>query len=434
MSKSLVTPLVAPMAAPLVRAAGVGGSGGSDGLTLVANNYLQPSRTFTRASAGTNINAAGNFVEFGNNVPRFGRAGLLLEGQRTNAVRNPRGEGSTPPSGDPTHWTGLSGTSSGVTRTILGSGTANGLDYVDYSIVGTASSALTLIPRFETVGNISAANNQTWTQGVFLSWVSGSPALIEAVQAIRMYDAGNALTGSSGLLSGALPITSTPTRFVQTATIPLGQSPAVASVEPGLRISIPSGTVCAHVLRIGWPSAEQADFASSSILPAPAVLAASTRLDDNLSWALAGLGVPATGICTVFGAAVFNSRTDSENRSIVQIDDGTRNNRFLLRMSGGGSIQTLRVLSTVSAFGGVAGSPVAGVEFRFAVAFDGAGKITASMNGAAVSTVSGGPVAGLTTMRVGNDTTAAFMFGSLPNVAVYPGVSVPDAALRALAT
>src|SRR5579875_3770280 len=65
--------------------------------------------TFTRASGETCTDATGTLQTLGNNVPCFDHSatgaalGLRIEEQRTNSLRNPRGEGATG-STAPTDW------------------------------------------------------------------------------------------------------------------------------------------------------------------------------------------------------------------------------------------------------------------------------------------------------------------------------------------
>lgn len=73
---------------------------------------LPPNVTLTRASAGTFWNSFGTLVDVGNDVarfdhqfPAFAPLGLLLEGSSRNLVTNPRAEGASFPSTNPTGWT-----------------------------------------------------------------------------------------------------------------------------------------------------------------------------------------------------------------------------------------------------------------------------------------------------------------------------------------
>ncbi len=104
-----------------------------------------PGYTFRRASTGWCFDATGALLAVAIDAPRYDHdpitlasLGLLMEEARTNAVRNPRFEGAAAgtPGTAPTYMSGLNG--SGLTSSVVGTGTASGVPYVDVRLQGTA--------------------------------------------------------------------------------------------------------------------------------------------------------------------------------------------------------------------------------------------------------------------------------------------------------
>lgn len=121
---------------------------GEPDLTASGPLTTLPGLTFSRASAATRINAAGDMESVGANVMRYDHdpvtgapRGVLLERSRTNFLSNSvmtgvvqGAAGATVP-GAPTGW--LIYVSGGVMGQIVGEGTFKGIRYFDLRIVGT---------------------------------------------------------------------------------------------------------------------------------------------------------------------------------------------------------------------------------------------------------------------------------------------------------
>ncbi|MGK7870627.1 hypothetical protein [Falsiroseomonas sp. E2-1-a20] len=105
-------------------------------------------------------------------MPRFSGASrrLLLEGQRTNAVRNPRGDDSP----TPTNWQ-VFNFPSGVVASFVGTGVEDGIPFVDLQITGTPAGGSTSAGWSpESVAAIAASPGQTWTSSLFCRLGGGS--------------------------------------------------------------------------------------------------------------------------------------------------------------------------------------------------------------------------------------------------------------------
>jgi hypothetical protein len=116
--------------------------------TLIGPNLLR-GLTLTRAQlSGVQAAAIGadgvSWDVFGADTPRFAGAArrLVMEGQRTNHLPNPRAEGivSGTPGSTAAQW-GAYGAPTGITRSIVGTGQEDGIDYVDIQYAGTAAAS-----------------------------------------------------------------------------------------------------------------------------------------------------------------------------------------------------------------------------------------------------------------------------------------------------
>ncbi len=132
----------------------VGGRGGAGSSPFFGARLVQPGAiaggsvvTFSRSqvsSFSTATNATGSLVEYAADVPRFNGSStrLLIEGQRTNSLRNPRLEGGV--AGSPgTYPTNVSRptTLRGCTQTLIFPGATSGHTPMDWALSGTATSA-----------------------------------------------------------------------------------------------------------------------------------------------------------------------------------------------------------------------------------------------------------------------------------------------------
>lgn len=224
-------------------------------------------------------------------------------------------------------------------------------------------------------------------------------------------------TGSvtlSGAATGTLSGTGAANRVTQTFTPSAGT----------LTLTV-SGSV-------QYAQLEQGAFASTYIRKATG---AATRGADLPAASLASLGIPASGACTVLWSGVIPqfAATSGATQSIIQLDDGTGTNRFMLRNPSPTSVVTVNRVTAGSVAGdATVGTPSAGVAFAAGLTIDGAGRLAASFNGAAVGVRIGGPTSGLTTLRVGADSSgASALFGDGGYLDVIPR-AVDDATLQRL--
>jgi hypothetical protein len=396
---------------------------GSDRGLLVAPGLFRAPLTLARAQAdGARSTALSSddvtWREFGPDVPRFNGAAqrLMIGGQRTNAVRNPRAEGAIPgtPGTAPTNWGANT-----ADRTIHGVVVLSGLTLLDltYALAAAGNRQLS----FDTAFAVGAPG-EIWTSSAFVRLESGTG--VSAKVEIEFRDSGGVLldVGSSATLTtmGVL------TRLSVSRVAPAG----TARVTAQIRFDYASATTARA--QYGAAQTELGAFASTPILPAVGTPAASTRGADLVSATLASLGIGANGACTVLGTAMLPQASPAAGSfTLFSISDGTANNRIFVRDNNSTNLLLWRVAGG-AASNASAGSYTAGTVFRFGASIDGAGRVAFSNNGGTAATVTGAPTSGLGTLNVGNGVagTEAF-YGEIGRLRVLP-FPVSDAELQRL--
>ena len=242
--------------------------------------------TFTRASTATYFDSAGVLQSAAINTPRFdydpatlAARGFLIEEARTNGIRNNTMQGAVAgtPGTAPTNWT-ISTPSDGVDANVIGTGTQNGITYIDVQFVGTSGTGgLSVRALFDSNTQIVAANGQTWTGSAWFSLVGGSLTNVTtlALRVRYLSAAGAELTGQNINLVSSL--TATPQRIPNTFA---ATDATTAFVNLGLSIDYVNSSAVDFTLRIGLPQLEQGAFATSVI---PTTTTALTRSADVAS-------------------------------------------------------------------------------------------------------------------------------------------------------
>jgi len=241
--------------------------------------------TFTRASTATYFDSTGTLTTAATNTPRLdydpstlAAQGFLVEESRTNGIRNNTMQGAAAgtPGTLPTNWT--ASIAGGVSREIIGTGTANGINYVDIRIFGTTTNTnLALNLGFE--GNvIAAAVGQVWTNSVWVSLVGGTTA---GVNNIYLAETERSSGGTDlAYLTGTNFLSTIDSNVRRTYSATLGNA-STAFIVPSLWVAHTGiGAVLDFTLRIGLPQLEQGAFATSVI---PTTTTALTRAADVAS-------------------------------------------------------------------------------------------------------------------------------------------------------
>lgn len=240
--------------------------------------------TFSRPSLGWTFNNAGVLTEYASGVARIAHdpltgavQGVLPEEGKVNQIRNPRCEGavSGTPGTLPTYW--VDALTAGLSRSIVGTGTVNGIPFVDIRYSGTATGYVVGV-GIEATSVISASVGQTFTGSVFIGLPWGSLSGVSSVRLqISEYNGNTYLSDhfSSDFKSS---LAQSVVRFYYTATTVISD---VSKLRYILSIGVNSGTSYDFTLRIGAPQLELGGL-TSPIFPPVGNLVPSTRAADVL--------------------------------------------------------------------------------------------------------------------------------------------------------
>lgn len=370
---------------------------------------IGPFIAFTRASSGTRVDSAGLLASETTDAPRFQYdpatltpRGLLIESSQTNSMRNNTMIGAVAgtPGTAPTNLA-FTGSTNGITREIVGTGTEDGIEYIDvrYSGTPTASTALTLAN--ESFVQIVASAGQVWQFSIYLRLVAGT--LANTTVRAYIFERGAAGVYVADTSVVVVP-TSAALRTQRFAVFRTFTEAATAYSLGYVNAAYTNGLAIDFTLRFGLP---QVTSGSALSTPIKTSTAAATR---------------STETAVIFNPAVLTDQcwivkgrtpASQANYSAVafQVDDGTINNRRMIYYTASG------VLAAFANVGGVTqaslnlGAVALDTDFAVAVRWTD-NNFAASLNGGAVVTdLSGTNPFGLTTARVGSS-VGANHFGS----------------------
>jgi hypothetical protein len=275
---------------------------------------------FSRSSKAWEFNASGVLTEHANNAIRYAYdpttigtcLGARLEESRTNSVRNPRAEGASvgSPGTMPTNWSiGFGG--SGLASSVVAVGTEDGIPYADIRINGTTSGTSFASIRFESVSGIAAAQNQVWTQSVFVRLIAGtygSPSQGPSLNLTELDSGGSSLVSNASAALDPLPNNNRLATQRRTYTVTLSNA-STAYLLPSLYVAYGTGVAVDFTVRVGLPQVELGGVVSSPMMPPAGVPAAFTRSADRLY--INGLSLDlATGV-TVYADHTGNDNSGS---------------------------------------------------------------------------------------------------------------------------
>ena len=217
--------------------------------------------------------------------------GLLVEEARTNSIRNNTMVGAVAgtPGTLPTNWSTFTSLT-GLTRQIVGTGTENGISYLDVKLSGTPSAAGSYFLQFETSTGVAASNGQTWTSSGYFKLAGGS------LTGITTRNIGASLRDSGGGELGRVVTAFTPTSsdiITQRVQATVTNNNASTAAQLNYIELVLSGAAIDITLRIGLPQLEQGAFATSVI---PTTSATATRAADVASITGANFGTTRTNL------------------------------------------------------------------------------------------------------------------------------------------
>ena len=388
--------------------------------------------TFTRATTATFFNSSGVLTSAASGAARFDHnpttlapLGLLIEEQRTNSIRNNTMQGAVAgtPGTLPTNWATIGlGT---LVQEVVGTGTENGITYIDLRFSGTTSSTSFSV-LFESNSQIVAASGQTWSASQYVKLVAGNTTNITAVRTGIRGNISNGSTNESNLAT--FTPTSSLSRYTNTYTLANATS---VFVNAFFNMTFSSGAAIDITLRIGLPQLELGAFATSVI---PTTTTALTRNADAASmtgtnfssWYNASEG---TFVCEFAASAntdafyLLASESGGFTVNSFYFDNNGGNIRNVV-WSGSSPVSVLSTgaINTVSAINKLAGAYKAN---DFAVSRNG---------GSVVTDASGAVGVNINQLSIGrnpNNVANTFVSNTIRRIAYYP-TRLPDAQLVAL--
>lgn len=335
---------------------------------------LDPLITFTRASSATYFDSSGVLQTATTNTPRFdynpstlATLGLLTEEQRTNSIRNNTATGAVAgaPGTMPTYWTTSFNTVTGLSREIIGTGTENGVNYLDIKISGTASGSGSFDVIFEAANSVGASNNEVWAASLFWKLIDGSTNGLSApILYLYEYTSAGGFLTAKGFVSPSFPTSQSLSIQRITGSNILTGGATTAFIRPLLKINVANAATIDITLRIGLPQLEKGLFATSVI---PTSTVAITRSADVAK-------ITGTNFSNFFNFSqgtlfvkAMQSTLSSASKTAASVSDGTNSNRLTLYSQSSNNISCYTNPGSVSVSGPIA---IANTSWKSAIAYD----------------------------------------------------------------
>lgn len=239
-------------------------SGPSLDLNFVNGSPLDSRIQFTRASSATYFDSTGTLQSAGNNVPRIDY-GPNPTG-RTNWLRNSTMQGTVAgtPGTPPSHWFIVPAT--GVSSSIVGTGTEDGLPYIDVRFNGTPAASGNCTVLFEAGTDVPALNGDVWTGSFYMKLVAGSLTNIGSLKQVLSEgdSSGTFVTGASFTLAN--PTSAGLSTQRQSSTRVFSGGSTVAHAQNSCNVAVTAGNAIDITLRIAAPQLER-DWIASPWIP-----------------------------------------------------------------------------------------------------------------------------------------------------------------------
>jgi hypothetical protein len=197
----------------------------------------------------------------------------------------------------------------GITLTKIGSGTdTDGLPYVDYSVVGTATAQAYLVPNSYSIH--PASLGQTYTNSAFLKILSGTPALntVPIIEVAEVTSTDTYITGS-----GSTPIAPTTDTLI-TTTRTLNQA-TMAKVRMYVVIPPPGGSTVNYTFRLKGLQSElgstRTAYQRTELTNKMTAIAGVRKMSDVGRGVVVELGTGGAGSFRIEGPGVAGSNSYS---------------------------------------------------------------------------------------------------------------------------
>jgi hypothetical protein len=379
--------------------------------------------TTTRASVGYIDDTAGNWTQVPANTLRRSDKGALIEEARTNSIRNNSMQGAAVSGAIPTNWSPASGAlANGITRTVVGLGTENGIEYIDLRFAGTTSTAAGTSLSQESSIFVAALNGQSWTYSFFNKLVGGDLTNVGNITAVvsERDGAGAALATSTTIV---VPTSS----WQRTSTSRTFNNASTAFVLGQIGIAMASGVAVDFTLRIGWPQLELGAFVTS---PIRTTTAAATRAADVVSLT----SPPAFGPSfSAYGKGTTNiANTPGTSPRLLSLNTGSGVNVAEIGVDRtNGKVFDNLVVASVNQYNSSYGSSVLSLPVAVAMALaDGDQRWAVAGTLGTARTAS--PIFTPTNVVLGAQVTSAQWNGYIQRVALWPNSRLSNAQLQAL--
>ncbi len=343
--------------------------------------------TFTNSSPAWGFNSSGVLVQPAANVPfieydpaTLQSLGWRIWGAVTNSIRNNTMQGAVAgtPGTLPTNWSTFTSLT-GITRQIVGTGTENGITYIDVRLSGTPSAAGLYGIYFEQATQVVAASGQTWTSTSYVKLAAGSTT---GVTEVRNTISEN--NSGGGFLAGSnTPFTPTSAALSTqrvSVTRTLNQA-TTAFIIPYWDVAL-TGAAIDITIRIGLPQLQQ----SATVGPVVKTsgMAASSTADVASITGSAFAGIYNSSEATLF--ARWSSAANATQRYILDVEQAaSSSDRVDININTANAINPRTVVSGAAVASLTGGTYTANTIGAIAFGYR-AGDYASSFNGASVVT------------------------------------------------
>lgn len=379
--------------------------------------------TYTMTSPLTYFDAVGMMRTAPAGVPAFdhdpvsGRClGLPMWEARTNSIRNCTMQGAVAgtPGTHPTNWA-VSMSAVGLSTQVVGVGSENGIDYIDYRFFGTVTTPGNISIFPDGFGYVTAAaSGAYWTASYFTKLVAGSNANVSSrAMVVEEYSSAGTYVAGAGY-AWAAPTSAALNTQRASATRLLSGGASTAKVGTYLSFTLAAGGVD-FTIRIGLP---QLELGAS---PTPAIRTSGTAVTRNgPTPAMAASAFdfnPLEGTLHV----VFTVTDDLSSTCACELSDGTAANLITINGANSGGVGPYgEIVASSSSQGAMTDGNLVANSINSAVIAYKANDFAFSRNGRAVVTDSSGSVPTLTTLMVGRSVAGNILNGWISKVAYYP--------------